>query len=394
MAVELEKYDAMQAKGFISGKMICPACKQKTFVPYTDERTGEFIDANLYGMCDRKNNCEYHVKVPFGYFKNGEGARRASPTVNNIIPFTRPPAYVNRLPYEYVTKSLARDNSKCNFINYLIKIFDIDVAKHLVDKYLLGVDKWNDVIFWQIDENGEVRSGKTIPYWPEGKRKKKPETDFEVGFIHKKAKDKSGALLYPNYKSEQCLYGEHLLNEAPPDAPVIIVESEKTAIIASVYAPFYFRGAVCLATGGENGLSKEKLKVLAGREVLVWPDAGFLESWKEKVKSFKFENITESDFIDDLEGEPKNSDFVDFLEFDENGKALTIIDNLYTWTDGGEIIDELLPFARNPIYFDFKYYLHKINKAPNVSTASGALYPKTLIENEKRKPAKIACNEI
>ena len=356
--VRLAEYTQMQAAGFPSGKAICPKCEQKTFVPYFDTRTGEFIDVKIFGRCDRQDNCQYHEKVPFGYFKNGNGARKASQTVNNVIQFTRPPAYINRLPYEYVTKSLARDNSKCNFINYLIKIFDKDVANYLINKYKLGVDSYDDVIFWQVDINGEVRSGKTIPYWPEGKRKKKPETDFEVGFIHKKAKDKSGALLYPNYKSEQCLFGEHLLSENP-DAPILIFESEKAAVIASVYAPFYFDDAICLATGGVELLSAEKLEVLAGREICLAPDAG-VTSWAEK-----FPDIPVWDLLD---GEKEGSDFVDYILKDTDGKALTLEDNLYHWPNG-EVLDD---FARNAIYLNFKHFNHhKNNEAPNVSRRTG-----------------------
>jgi hypothetical protein len=386
MGVELASYAQMKAAGFKNGKAVCPQCGERTFVLYKDQLSGGLLP-DEFGKCDRKEKCGFH-HYPEDYFKmNGKNAAQIRP-----VPFiVSTPEAPGRLPYAYVTKSLANVKSNNNFISYLINLFDIEVAEFLINEYLLGVDKFNDIIFWQIDVNGEVRAGKTIPYGTDGKRRK--DTDFPLSWVHAKAKDKAGKALFPDYKLEQCLFGEHLLNKYP-NKPVLIFEGEKTAIVASVYAPFYFDDAICVATGSENGLSKEKLKVLAGRKVWVWPDAGVSARWKEKVKSFKLKNITERDFIDDLEGEPNNSDFVDFVEFDENGKALTIIDNLYTWTDGGEIIiDELLPFARNPIYFDFKYYLHKIKKAPIVSSAGGFL-PKTLIQNEKREPAKFGCVEI
>lgn len=371
MATKLTEFDAMKAKGFSRGKAICPRCKQQTFVPYLDERTGEFVDANVFGRCDRQDNCAYHEKVPFGYFKNGNGASKTAriPFVNHKQP-PAPNAPARRLPYAYVTKSLARDNSKCNFINYLINIFDKDVANYLINKYKLGVDKHDDVIFWQVDINGEVRSGKTMPYRPDGKRKKKErdKVEFELGWVHKKAKDTSGALLYPNYKPEQCLFGEHLLNENP-ESPVIIVESEKTAVVASVYAPFYFRNAICLATGGLELLNAAKLEVLRGREITICPDKGKTNEWNKKLKNsglrYKIKEF----------GKEEGNDFVDFLEsekaFDENGKALTLTDNLYTWPDG-EVFDG---FARNPIYINFKYFNHHIknNEAPNADTV-GALY--------------------
>ncbi len=63
------------------------------------------------------------------------------------------------------------------------------------------------------------------------------------------------------------------------DKPVAIVESEKTAIIASIYSPEY----IWLATGGKENLSIEKCHVLEGRIVILFPDAGGYDRWHEKL---------------------------------------------------------------------------------------------------------------
>ena len=359
---KLMSYAQMQAAGFSGGKAVCPKCGQKTFVLYINEHndTVTFFPSE-FGVCDRQENCQYN-EYPTDYFKNGDGARKASQTVNNVIQFTRPPAYVSRLPYDEVNKSLATPESECNFISYLNDIFDKDVTQFLIDKYKLGVDYYKDVIFYQIDANGEVRGGKTIPYRPDGKRKKKDkgETLFEIGWLHTKLKDKNGALLYPNYKLEQCLFGEHLLRENL-DTPILIFESEKSAVVASVYAPFYFRNAICLATGGLELLNAAKLEVLRGRKITICPDGGETDKWNKKLKNsglrYKIKEFSQS----------KGKDFVDTLEF-EKGKALTLHDNLYYWPDG-EVFDA---FARNAIYLDFKHFNHhKNNEAPNVLQAAG-----------------------
>ena len=61
-----------------------------------------------------------------------------------------------------------------------------------------------------------------------------------VGYIQK--------LNLPNYNLKQCLFGEHLLSEIPTK-PVAIVESEKSALVATHYMPEF----IWLATGGIHG---------------------------------------------------------------------------------------------------------------------------------------------
>ena len=77
----------------------------------------------------------------------------------------------------------------------------------------------------------------------------------------------------------QCLFGEHLL-KMYPDKVVALVESEKSALIASGVYPEY----IWLATGGKSQLSIDKLKVLKGRTVIMFPDVDGYEYWKNKAK--------------------------------------------------------------------------------------------------------------
>jgi hypothetical protein len=78
------------------------------------------------------------------------------------------------------------------------------------------------------------------------------------------------------YKQEDgyvpCLYGEWQLTQWK-DAVVCLVESEKTAVIASLYMPtFQGRKAIWLACGGVNGLTDYKVKVLKNRDVIMVAD--------------------------------------------------------------------------------------------------------------------------
>jgi hypothetical protein len=75
-------------------------------------------------------------------------------------------------------------------------------------------------------------------------------------------------MLPQDWKSEHCLFGLHQL--VPHTAPegACIVESEKTAVIMSEVKPEY----IWLATGGKTELNVARLKPLAGRRVILFPD--------------------------------------------------------------------------------------------------------------------------
>ncbi len=91
-----------------------------------------------------------------------------------------------------------------------------------------------------------------------------------VGWAHSELK-------LQDFHLKQCLYGEHLLTNS--SSPVMLVESEKTAVVMSRFIPDY----IWLVTGGKNGcFNSETMQVLKGREVTLIPDLGATEQWKEK----------------------------------------------------------------------------------------------------------------
>ena len=65
-----------------------------------------------------------------------------------------------------------------------------------------------------------------------------------------------------------------------PDRVVALVESEKSALIGTGVFPEY----VWLATGGKSQLSTDKLKILKGRTVIMFPDVDGFEYWTSKAK--------------------------------------------------------------------------------------------------------------
>lgn len=79
--------------------------------------------------------------------------------------------------------------------------------------------------------------------------------------------------------------------------PIAIVESEKTAIIASIYLPEF----IWLACGSLTNLTADKCRVLEGRKVILFPDLNCFEKWGEKAKQLQARlscSITVSDLLE------------------------------------------------------------------------------------------------
>ena len=102
-----------------------------------------------------------------------------------------------------------------------------------------------------------------------GKRMKEPYN--HINWVHK-------ALKLDNFNLEQCYFGEHLLNKNN-SKPVAIVESEKTAVISSVFLPEF----IWLACGSVNNLNEAKTKALKGRNVVLFPDLKCFDLWNDKI---------------------------------------------------------------------------------------------------------------
>lgn len=71
------------------------------------------------------------------------------------------------------------------------------------------------------------------------------------------------------WPSQRPLYGLHHLT-ARHDAPVVVVEGEKAADAAAQIFP---KSVVVTSSGGSNAFDKSDWAPLAGRSVLIWPDA-------------------------------------------------------------------------------------------------------------------------
>ena len=159
---------------------------------------------------------------------------------------------------------------------YLVNLFGTSEAEKLISKYFIGTSKyWKGAcVFWQIDIEGNIRTGKIMLYnLSTGNRIKKPY-DY-IAWEH-------NAIKQPEYNLKQCLFGEHLLKDKTK--PVAIVESEKTAIIASIYFP----KLIWVAVGSLNNLNAERCKILKGRNVILYPDSNGFQIWSDKANELSY----------------------------------------------------------------------------------------------------------
>lgn len=186
------------------------------------------------------------------------------------------PVEFDLIPKKLVEKSVS---SNSNFVRFLQQHFNEDQIKEAMNHYSLGATKNKEVIFWQIDLNGKVRTGKIMQYNPETGRRIKHKSGA-INWVHNKLKKSDPT--FADFRLYQCYFGEHLLR-LHPCKPVAIVEAEKTAIIASML----FDNYIWLAAGNLNGITVEKSTVLRERDIVLFPDAGCFEKWNKKKEGIR-----------------------------------------------------------------------------------------------------------
>jgi len=126
----------------------------------------------------------------------------------------------------------------------------------------------------------------------------------------------------PEFELKQCFFGEHLLQDK--QKPVAITESEKTAVISSVYFPQF----IWLAAGSLTNLNAEKCSILKGRTVILFPDLKGFEKWSNKAKELShLASFNVSDLLERKATEAEKEqgfDLADYLiKFDYKEFALT-----------------------------------------------------------------------
>ncbi len=284
-------------------RTICPHCHHKnTFVRYID-REGTITFPAHVGRCNREIKCGY-IFTPKEYFKLYPHQMPESFSVDRIDP--EPTKQISFIDKSIVQSSMCH-YEKNNLFLYLSSLLGKEDTEKLMKKYGVGTAKFWDgaTVFWQTDTNGNVRTGKIMLYGPENGKRVKGSNAY-ITWVH--------ALLPKcDFHLKQCFFGEHLL-ENRREFPVALVESEKTALVASYYLPDF----TWIASGGKNGCLHTAKDILKGFNVILFPDLGATDLWRKE--SLKLEEAgihnTVFDYLERnaTEDQRKNGyDIADFL---------------------------------------------------------------------------------
>lgn len=216
-------------------------------------------------------------------------------------PLPRPkplPLETLSIPRDVVGKSM-RYTQRDRFCNWLRSLpWETKEERDRIEKTLWRycVGHWRDgrVIFWQIDESGNVRSGKLMRYLHDGHRDKK----CNPGWMHNQ-KIVREQIDFEHTEFRSTLFGMHLVSKYP-QATIHLVESEKTALICAIHFG-EIEQDLFLACGGLKNLRADTLHPLIDmkRNICLWPDKDGIEEWRKLLDKFNYNRVVlYTDFLD------------------------------------------------------------------------------------------------
>ena len=294
-----------------SKKHHCPDCNKKTFVLYIDTETGDHLPEQ-YGRCDRESKCSYHLN-PYldGYAKTiqeqGRGNRSElpnnwKPQRKKAIPQPTPePVFFD---FDTFKQTLQPERYEKNtFIQnlfYRVQFpFEVDEVTKVIQLYRLGTVangyRAGANTFPYIDIKDNVRAVQVKQF---DEQNHTTGTDFLHSIIEKHHTQNNKSLpewLKAYIKQDKrisCLFGEHLLSRYHSN-PVALIEAPKTAVYGTLYfgLPETPESLIWLAVYNKSSFSFEKLKVLQGRFVYVFPDlskdGNTFKEWETKAKEYE-----------------------------------------------------------------------------------------------------------
>lgn len=240
----------------------CPECSTGAMSPVVDDTKPEGYDASR-GWC---YVCRRRI---------GAGPRYKSAAQRAEV--------LDRLHRLSTSDRLRPQNGLASF---LLSRYGAGVDAHL-RAWDVGTDTIGNTVYWYRDANAELQTAKIVPYNAStGKRRKGSDSpicwtsddgkttrvDVMFGIAEHQSKD-DGRVRYASFSAERGyrkpLYGSQFVGMTRPDVPVLLVEAEKTAVVASMF----LRSFVLVACGGAAGLTKDTASVLVGRDVFVLLDA-------------------------------------------------------------------------------------------------------------------------
>ena len=272
---QLEKYRGR------STRHVCPQCGRKNvFTRYIDTENNNIYISDKVGKCNRLDKCGYHY-TPHQYFTDNPWKRENDVALlqtigkSNKATATPPPPPPKRasagLPRRVLDATMSEN---CAYLAWLESRYGSERALRIADEYYVGgiADR---AVFWQVDGEGCIRTGKIMAYDEHtGKRLKGEGT---VDWVH--AVMRREGSLPEGWELVQCMYGEHLLSRYS-DKVVALAEGAKTAHIGAILMP----NMVWVAVDSMMALTADMLRPLKGRKVVLFPDEGKgYEVWTSRI---------------------------------------------------------------------------------------------------------------
>ena len=222
---------------------------------------------------------------------------------------------------DHITESRNKENSARSLLPHshndraalprFLRRMDPEKAKRILEKYDVRPTRnyrykgLYGTAFVQRDKNGVVRNIKEVAYGPDGRRVR-DGTECQVwdgrgqryisniggydGADIPTARLRAKAIMWDySYTGRQCFFGEDQLAKES-DKPVMITESEKSALIGAMFHPEF----VWIATGGKYGCrwyDPVVFEPLKGRKVYLCPDLGAEEEWQSGAEAMAAEGI-------------------------------------------------------------------------------------------------------
>jgi hypothetical protein len=309
----LEKYHGTKSRH------TCPTCGSRNcFVRYVGD-DGNYLSDDV-GRCNRESKCGYHKKPKEFFADNPTNSKfaqvRAKKSRQGSNQYTEPSFGMNHteaqqpksfdvIPPEHLKATLGSYEQN-NFVQFLFNLFP-DCAEEIqtvLKMYFVGTYQ-DYTCFPSIDRLNRVCRAKLIRFNRATGRRLKGDCD--TSSLVRKLKLKT------DFNYRQIFFGEHLLSKFP-NKPVAIVESEKTAIVASLCFP----NLLWLACNSKPWLKAERINRLGNRQIILYPDADGFELWqgiaseaRTQGSTIKVSNLIENRAT--IEQKANGYDLADFL---------------------------------------------------------------------------------
>jgi hypothetical protein len=313
-------------------KGICPKCERKgKWQRYIDVSNNELLP-DQYGRCDREIKCG-HSSIPnmdlnilsSNDYKNAIFKNRK--TIRSVEKL-----YVPQKVYDRTKDSISINQFYINLTKNVPYPFNKEQALKVLNLYQVGTIDFlqnyhGAVCFPFIDLKQRIHGVQVKQFDERNHTTDTKSYNYLLAHKFRAIKHESPKWL-KDYQEQtgkySCLFGEHLLR-AFPHNPIAIVEAPKTAIYASLYfgVPKTASDFIWLATGSLSYLTKERMQILSGRSIMLFPDLSeqglAFEKWNSKanelLKVLPNTTIKISDFLEKRATDAEKENGLDLADY-------------------------------------------------------------------------------